>query len=219
MSGTLQTFIQIASRILNRPVSELDPDLPIQELGFVDRDWRNLVEEVCDTHGVPLTDIIDTMPTYHFQRSGRTLGSLREAAAFSDRAACLLGQFTTRLHLDTLRSLTASVEDGRYVESGLLGENLHRPNSRVWVLGKLGALSALALGLPLYNAFGPCTPLCSDCFAPVSTKFWEMALFTLPWWALMMAIVFGPAVHEIWKDQKNANSRGPAPPDNLSRDG
>lgn len=208
MTSTLHTFIQIASRILNRPESELDPDTPLQDLGFEDEEWRDMLEEACELHGAPLNEIINTLPVYRLKRSDTSLASLSELATFSTRATAMLAVSTTQIHLDTLRSLAASVDKGRYVPSGQMSDDLHQPNTPAWVVGKGIGLVSVAVGLPLLNAFGPCNPICRDCFAPPSERFWEIGVYSFPAMLIITALWFGPGLYEIWCEDRKLKRRG-----------
>jgi len=208
MTTPFETVIEIASRILNQPASALDLDAPLHDLGFDDEEWRDMLEEACEIHDVALIDIINTMPVYRFKRSDQIMHSLIDIAPFSLRATAMLADYTTQMNLDTLRSIAASVEASRYVSSGLMSEDLHQPNTRAWVLGKGFTLTALALGFPLLNAFGPCTPICRDCLAPPSEKFWEIGIYSLPIMLILLILWFGPGLYEIVSDRRKKKLRG-----------
>lgn len=208
MSRTLHTLTSIASRILNEAEVKLDPDTPLEDLGFDDEEWRDMLEEACEIHDVNLAELVNTMPVYRFKRSDSGLASLSEIAAFSPKAAEMLADSTTRVHLDTLRSLAASLDAGRYVPSGLMSDDLHQPSKPAWVVAKGTGLVAMAVGLPLLNAFGPCNPICRDCFAPPAEKFWEFGVFSFPLLLVVTAFWFGPGLYEFWYDSRKNKKRG-----------
>ncbi|WP_299545924.1 hypothetical protein [uncultured Tateyamaria sp.] len=207
MITPLQTITRIASGILNEPAETLDIDLPVVDLRLDDDEWRDMMEEAAEIHDVPIIDIINTAPIYRIKRGDMAMASLSDFAAFSPRASAMLAEFTTQLHLDTLRSCAASIEAGRYVASGLRSDDMHRPKAPVTVIAKGVGIWGAAIGLPLINAFGPCNPICRNCFAPPATKFWEIAVYSLPLAIGVFALWLGPGLYEIWDDVRKQTKR------------
>jgi len=208
MPTALHTLTEIAARILGEPAHDLDVDLDVEELGLDGDDCHDMMEEAAQAHGVPLIDIINTMPVYRIKRGDMVMWSLVDLAAFSPRAAQMVATFTIKMQIDTLRSLATSIETGRYVSSGQTTGDMHVPNTPPWVLGKAGGIWGMALGLPLLNAFGPCNPICRNCFAPPDVKFWEIGVYSLPVALVATVLWLGPGLFNMWDTSRRKKARG-----------
>ncbi|WP_299614418.1 acyl carrier protein [uncultured Tateyamaria sp.] len=207
MTDALSTLKNFVAETLNVPVEGIDIDKSIEDLGLDDEEWRDALEHAAQVHNVPMADLLNTMPVYRIKRGDMAMDSLRDLAAFSPRASAMLHEFTTRIHVDTVRSLAQSVEARRYVESGQMSDSLHKPNTPLWVIGKGIVLTALATGVPFFNMLAPCNPLRTYCFAPASTKYWEAAQFTLPVFGVVLLFWLGPGLYEIRADIKKQKAR------------
>lgn len=206
MTTPLETLTKIVSRNLIRPVVEIDVDVAVQDLGLDDDDYWDLLEEACQIHGACLPELLNSMPLYRARRSDLAMDSLRDLAAFSQRAADMLAASTFRVKLDTLRSLASTLENGRYVESGLMSDDIHQPSAPIKVIGKGLTIFAVAVGVPMYQAFKSCAPFCKNYFASTSEKFWNLGIITLPLGLFVLIFWLGPGIYELvlayWKKVK-----------------
>lgn len=207
MTNTLQHLTKIAARILRSDDTAIDPDTPLEELRLDPEEVQDIFEEACETLGIPIVDIINTMPIYRFKRGDAVMWSLMDISAFSPKAAQALQSYTTKVNLDTLRSMAQSIDQKRYVPSGRMSDDIHQPSTKKWVIGKGVLLSAFALGVPLMNAIGPCNPICRDCFATPTEKFWEIGIYTLPLYVAVVSVWFGPGLYDLWRAEHKHKRR------------
>ncbi|KIC14467.1 hypothetical protein [Leisingera sp. ANG-Vp] len=202
-----QILLKVSSEVIGAPEEELEIDTPLPELGFDDDDYREVFARSAEEFGTDIEAIINSMPVYRFGRNDTILGSLEKLAAFSPRARDLLSKHTTCIELDTLRSMAQSLEAGRYVKSGIQSDPLHEPASRIAELTKASLFLAVATALPALNAWGPCNPICKDCFAPASVKFAEIAVYSYPAALFLMSLAYIPGLIELFDDRQKQRAR------------
>lgn len=207
MSDSLNAIVKRAAHTLGVADTDIDVNADIADLGLDADDVQDILEDVAGMFGVPLIDIINTLPVYRIKRGDMTMASLQDIAAFSPWASALLSELTTKTDIETLASLAASIDAGRYVPSGRKSDDLHRPKPPAWVIAKAVGIWATALLVPLFNVFRPCNPLAQFCFTPAAEKFWNVASYSLAIAAATTLIWLVPGLHELSDDIRKRKAR------------
>ncbi|WP_299206988.1 acyl carrier protein [uncultured Tateyamaria sp.] len=207
MSDSLNAIVERAARILGVAEADIDVNADVAELGLDAGDVQDMLEDVAEVFDAPLIDIINTLPVYRIKRGDMTMASLQDIAAFSPWASALLSELTTKTDIETLTSLAASIDAGRYVPSGRKSEDLHRPKPPEWVIAKAVGIWAAALLVPLFNVFRPCNPLAQFCFTPAAERFWHVASYSLTIAAVVTLVWLVPGLHELSDDIRKQKAR------------
>jgi len=175
MTDYLNIVLTCAADILGTDPSSLDPDIPGYELGLDDDDYYDLLERCADLAEVDIHAIYSSAPVYHTKRGEYTLVALQNIAAFHPKAAQLLEKYSFRMEADTLRSISKSLEAGKYVKSGLKGPLVHAPHRKSVVFLKYGLIF-------LVGALWPFRELTSCNYAQIAAaNSWETYIGTARW--------------------------------------
>ncbi|MEL7079825.1 MAG: hypothetical protein AAGK82_00255 [Pseudomonadota bacterium] len=162
MKTPLDTIFEEVSRVTGEDQAFLSEDMAIEDLDIDDEDYRRIFERAAETHGVPIEDIVNTMPLYRIVVGDNTMWSLQLLGAVSAKARALVADYTTRVEMDTIASMAASIRERRYVRSGLQSPPLHMPFSMPSFGGWMLAFF-LPFLISLYAAFWPFNPICRFC--------------------------------------------------------
>lgn len=122
-------ILRAASEVLDVAPERLSPQSRFSQLKAGPHDRTLILERAALEVGVNLHPIFETMPYYSVRFNGITMASLRWLSGISPSAKHLLARSTLQPVDDTLGSMAASLQQGRYVDSGLRCAPMHPPNS------------------------------------------------------------------------------------------
>lgn len=195
MTQIRDDMIALVAEALDVPASRVDPDLPVEDLGLFEDEWREVFVRIAERNGRNVGELLATMPIYSIARSDAVMSGLQDLAAVSTAARDRLAGYTTQVNLDTINSLAATIETGHYVPSGEMSDPVHMPRSRLHVGLKYGLLATAAAILPRFFAERrSCAPLCGGSFNhgaldPIIPQLVGAVLFLV-----IVGVLLGPAL-------------------------